>query len=112
MPHPNVTPALVDRHALYDAKLPSWFCPHDSPNPLLFRLAFKLATGSGKTLVKAMLIAWQLLNKLANRQDARFPETFLTVGPGITGESVRMREAALAFSLPGRSWRTVEFAAP
>jgi hypothetical protein len=30
----------------------------------------------------------------------------------ITGEGVRMREAALAFSLPGRSWRMVELAAP
>ena len=31
-------------------------------NPLLFRIAFKMATGSGKTLVIAMLIAWQTLN--------------------------------------------------
>lgn len=53
-------------------------------NPLLYRIAFKMATGSGKTLVMAMLIAWQALNKLANSQDARFSDAFLIVAPGIT----------------------------
>jgi type III restriction enzyme len=53
-------------------------------NPLLFRVAFKMATGSGKTLVMAMLIAWHTLNKLANPQDARFSDSFLIVTPGIT----------------------------
>ncbi len=53
-------------------------------NPLLYRMAFKMATGSGKTLVMAMLIAWQTLNKLANTQDARFADAFLIVAPGIT----------------------------
>ncbi|MCK7505699.1 MAG: DEAD/DEAH box helicase family protein [Desulfobacterales bacterium] len=45
-------------------------------NPLLYRIAFKMATGSGKTVVMAMLIAWQALNKIANSQDARFSDTF------------------------------------
>jgi len=53
-------------------------------NPGLFRVAFKMATGSGKTVVMAMLIAWQALNKFANTQDARFSDTFLIVTPGIT----------------------------
>ncbi|MFA5874132.1 MAG: DEAD/DEAH box helicase family protein, partial [Anaerolineales bacterium] len=53
-------------------------------NPLLYRIAFKMATGSGKTLVMGMLIAWQTLNKLTNPQDARFSDTFLIVTPGIT----------------------------
>ncbi|MFZ5819763.1 MAG: BPTD_3080 family restriction endonuclease [Chloroflexota bacterium] len=53
-------------------------------NPLLYRIAFKMATGSGKTVVMAMLIAWQALNKIANLQDARFSDTFLIVTPGIT----------------------------
>lgn len=57
---------------------------NDSSNPGLPRLAFKMATGSGKTVVMAMLIAWQALNKLANPQDARFTDTFLIVTPGIT----------------------------
>ncbi len=50
----------------------------------LFRISFKMATGSGKTVVMAMLIAWQALNKLANPQDARFSDAFLVVCPGIT----------------------------
>ena len=45
-------------------------------NPTLFRIAFKMATGSGKTVVMAMLIAWHALNKLGNPQDARFSDTF------------------------------------
>ncbi|MEK6681287.1 MAG: DEAD/DEAH box helicase family protein [Nitrospirota bacterium] len=53
-------------------------------NPLLNRIAFKMATGSGKTVVMAMLIAWHALNKFANTQDARFSDTFLIVTPGIT----------------------------
>ena len=53
-------------------------------NPGLPRIAFKMATGSGKTVVMAMLIAWQALNKLAHPQDARFTDTFLIVTPGIT----------------------------
>ena len=51
---------------------------------MLDRIAFKMATGSGKTLVMAMLIAWHALNKLANPQDARFSDAFLVVTPGIT----------------------------
>jgi len=56
----------------------------DDANPGLFRVAHKMATGSGKTVVMAMLIAWQALNKAANRQDARFTDAFLVVSPGIT----------------------------
>lgn len=57
---------------------------NEDANPLLYRIALKMATGSGKTVVMAMLIAWQTLNKLANSQDARFTDTFLIVTPGIT----------------------------
>jgi len=57
---------------------------NDSSNPGLPRIAFKMATGSGKTVVMAMLIAWHTLNKLANPQDARFGDTFLIITPGIT----------------------------
>ncbi len=57
---------------------------NEDSNPLLFRIACKMATGSGKTVVMAMLIAWHVLNKNANRQDARFSDTFLIVTPGIT----------------------------
>jgi len=44
----------------------------------------KMATGSGKTVVMAMLIAWHALNKVANPKDSRFSDTFLVVTPGIT----------------------------
>ncbi len=57
---------------------------NESCNPGLFRIAFKMATGSGKTVVMGMLIAWHALNKLANTQDRRFSDTFLIVTPGIT----------------------------
>ena len=57
---------------------------NDTSNPGLPRMAFKMATGSGKTVVMAMLIAWHTLNKQANSQDARFSDTFLIVTPGIT----------------------------
>lgn len=57
---------------------------NETANPLLLRTAFKMATGSGKTLVMAMLIAWHSLNKQANPQDARFSDAFLVVTPGIT----------------------------
>jgi type III restriction enzyme len=57
---------------------------NEDANPLLFRIAFKMATGAGKTVVMAMLIAWHALNKLANPQDARFSDAFLICTPGIT----------------------------
>ncbi len=56
----------------------------DEQNPGLYRTAFKMATGTGKTVVMAMLIAWHTLNKQANPRDARFSDAFLVVTPGIT----------------------------
>lgn len=53
-------------------------------NDGLARVAFKMATGSGKTVVMAMLIAWQALNKVASPRDARFTRRFLIVTPGVT----------------------------
>ncbi|MDL5157471.1 BPTD_3080 family restriction endonuclease [Actinomycetospora termitidis] len=48
------------------------------------RVALKMATGSGKTIVMAALIAWQTLNKAARPHDARFARRFLVVTPGVT----------------------------
>jgi type III restriction enzyme len=53
-------------------------------NAGLPRIALKMATGSGKTVVMAMLIAWQTLNKLQSPRDPRFTTRFLVVTPGIT----------------------------
>ena len=47
----------------------------------LERLCAKMATGSGKTVVMAMVIAWQILNKVANPQDTRFAKNVLVVAP-------------------------------
>ncbi|HEY8054572.1 MAG TPA: DEAD/DEAH box helicase family protein [Terriglobales bacterium] len=44
----------------------------------------KMATGTGKTAVMAMLIAWQVCNKVAQPQDARFSKYIFVVAPGLT----------------------------
>lgn len=44
----------------------------------------KMATGSGKSTVAGMLAAWSILNKLADRGDARFSDTVLIVCPNVT----------------------------
>jgi len=48
------------------------------------RLCSKMATGSGKTIVMTMLIAWQVLNKVAFPQDTRFSKHIFVVAPGLT----------------------------
>jgi type III restriction enzyme len=48
------------------------------------RLACKMATGSGKTTVMAMLAAWSILNKVNDRSDARFSDVVLVVCPNVT----------------------------
>ncbi|MGB7404732.1 MAG: DEAD/DEAH box helicase family protein [Pacificimonas sp.] len=53
-------------------------------NPDLFRLAMKMATGSGKTTVMAMLIAWQTVNAVRSPGSKTFSKRFLIVAPGIT----------------------------
>jgi len=50
----------------------------------LHRVALKMATGSGKTVVMAMLVSWQTLNKVAQPNDARFAKRFLVLTPGLT----------------------------
>lgn len=50
----------------------------------LVRYACKMATGSGKTVVMGMVIAWQVLNKLTNPQDKRFSDAVLLVCPNLT----------------------------
>mgnify|MGYP000866143962 CR=1 FL=1 len=51
------------------------------------RYCAKMATGSGKTVVMAMLIAWQVLNKVAYPQDRRFSKHILVIAPGLTVKS-------------------------
>jgi type III restriction enzyme len=51
------------------------------------RLCSKMATGSGKTVVMSMLIAWQVLNKVTYQQDKRFSKNILIMAPGLTVKS-------------------------
>lgn len=57
---------------------------NEEANPGLHRLAFKMATGSGKTVVMAMMIAYHTLNKARYPQDTRFTDAFAIITPGIT----------------------------
>jgi type III restriction enzyme len=54
----------------------------DLPEKNLLRYAFKMATGSGKTYVMAMVVVWSHFNSLREK-DARFPDNFLIVAPNV-----------------------------
>lgn len=66
--------------------------PRDEPSgeardkgyPGFARYASKMATGTGKTTVMGMLAAWSILNKVADRSDARFSDAVLIVCPNVT----------------------------
>lgn len=51
------------------------------------RTCSKMATGSGKTIIMAMLITWQILNKVTYPKDIRFTKNFLVIAPGLTVKS-------------------------
>jgi len=53
-------------------------------NSELARIALKMATGSGKTTVMAMIIAWQTINAIRHPNSKKFTRGFLVVTPGIT----------------------------
>ena len=57
---------------------------NNDANPELMRLALKLATGAGKTMVMAMLIAWQTINAVRRPNSKKFTRGFLVVAPGLT----------------------------
>jgi type III restriction enzyme len=48
------------------------------------RIAFKMATGTGKTVVMACFILYHYFNRQEYRNDTRFADYFLIVTPGIT----------------------------
>ena len=50
----------------------------------LIRYGCKMATGSGKTVVMAMLITWAFCNRGKVRADTRFPSAVLAVCPNLT----------------------------
>jgi type III restriction enzyme len=58
--------------------------PADPSLSLLTRLGLKMATGSGKTVVMAMLIAWSFCNRGKVPSDERFPSAVLVTCPNLT----------------------------
>lgn len=81
---------------------------NEEANPALFRLAMKMATGSGKTTVMAMLIAWQTVNA-ARKESKNFSRAFLIVAPGIT---IRDRLRVLLPSEADNYYETREIVPP
>lgn len=73
------------------------------------RLCSKMATGSGKTILMAMLIAWQVLNKVTYPQDTRFSKNILLIAPGLT---VKSRLRVLVPGLPGNYYTEFQIIPP
>lgn len=73
------------------------------------RLCTKMATGSGKTIVMAMLIAWHILNKATYPQDRRFSKYVFVIAPGLT---VRSRLEVLKPDAPGNYYELFNIIPP
>jgi type III restriction enzyme len=73
------------------------------------RRCCKMATGTGKTIVMAMVIAWHILNKVANPQDARFSKNVLVIAPGLT---VKQRLAVLEPAAEGNYYEVFSIVPP
>ncbi|MEI6310393.1 MAG: DEAD/DEAH box helicase family protein, partial [bacterium] len=73
----------------------------------IMRRCCKMATGSGKTIVMAMAIAWHILNKVAYPQDARFAKNVLVMAPGLM---VKNRLAALQPAAAGNYYEEFNIA--
>nr|VFK78722.1 MAG: Type III restriction enzyme, res subunit [Candidatus Kentron sp. SD] len=81
----------------------------DEVNSSLPRLALKMATGSGKTTVMAILIAWQTINAVRYPRSKRFTRGFLIVTPGIT---IRDRLRVLRPNDPNSYYRERKLISP
>jgi type III restriction enzyme len=73
------------------------------------RRCCKMATGSGKTLVMAMAIAWHILNKVSYPQDTRFSKNVLVIAPGLT---VRKRLEVLELTAEGNYYDAFSIVPP
>jgi type III restriction enzyme len=56
----------------------------DKPDVVLPRIAFKMATGTGKTVVMAATILYHFYNRQDRPNDIRFADNFLLIAPGVT----------------------------
>ena len=70
---------------------------NDDYNAGIYRLAVRMATGSGKTAVMGMMIAWHAVNAAASLRKDRYTTLFLALAPNHT---VRERLAVLDPSHP------------
>ena len=73
------------------------------------RRAVKMATGSGKTVVMAMLITWSVLNKVRQPQDRRFSDAVLVLCPNLT---VRQRLSVLRPADPDNYYEAFDLVPP
>lgn len=62
----------------------AWATMSNNPEEQLPRIAYKMATGTGKTVVMGALIVYHYLNRSEYPADVRFADYFLIVTPGIT----------------------------
>ena len=69
--NPNFYPTLIDR-------------PADPSLLPLTRMGCKMATGSGKTVVMAMLISWAFCNRGVNKASREYPSAVLVCCPNLT----------------------------
>lgn len=56
----------------------------EDPASVLPRIGFKMATGTGKTVVMACLLLYHYLNRSEYRNDPKYADYFLIVAPGVT----------------------------
>jgi type III restriction enzyme len=82
---------------------------NEEANPGLFRIACKMATGSGKTTVMAMIIAWHAVNKARQPNSKRFTDAFLVICPGIT---IKDRLRVLQPSDPENIYQALDLVPP
>jgi len=103
----SVTRKLIEHWYLKDVRrFPFFFCQIDAIETIIWlveapdnekngieingdggafsRICTKLCTGGGKTTVMAMLIAWQICNKVSYPQDKRFSKNIFIIAPGLT----------------------------
>lgn len=83
--------------------------PHDDGFPAIPRYACKMATGSGKTVVMAMLVAWAFCNRGSKPADPRYPRRVLVLCPNLT---IRERLAVLRPGAAGNYYEEFDLVPP
>ena len=73
------------------------------------RICSKMATGTGKTIVMAMLIALHIINKATYPKDLKFSKNVLIVAPGLT---VKSRLQVLIPDSPGNYFEEFDIIPP